>query len=77
LKCVIYYPIALVIGLKKDIITYKITNGIFALNKHFQNMHSQMWTQWIEQEKDGPQGERKFTKKQSSPTPSTISFFVL
>jgi len=43
LKCVFYYYVVLVVKLKKGIISYKTTNGIFTLRKHLETMHWQMW----------------------------------
>jgi hypothetical protein len=53
LRCLFYGPIALGVGSKKGLITYKMTNGICALWKHLELLHWQLWGEWINQEKDG------------------------
>ncbi len=35
------------VGLKKGIITYKITNGISSLRKHLESIHCKLWGEWI------------------------------
>jgi len=76
LKCVICYPLALIIGIQRSIINYRTTNGIFALKKHLETNHQQVWKEWIEQEKDGGEiKKRRASKKRCGPTPSTISSF--
>jgi hypothetical protein len=54
LRCLFYGPIALDVGLRKGIITYKTTNEIFVLQKHLELMHQQLWSEWVDKEKDGP-----------------------
>jgi hypothetical protein len=34
-----------------------------------------VWSEWQEQEKDGPKGPNQLSKKRSNPTPTTISSF--
>jgi hypothetical protein len=46
--CVLYYLVGLVAKLKKGIITYKRTNGIFATRKHLKTTHPEVWIEWIE-----------------------------
>jgi hypothetical protein len=55
LKRVFCYPIALIVGIKKGILNYKTTNGIYALQKHIETLHRHVWSEWQEQEKDGPE----------------------
>jgi len=42
------YHVARVARLKKGIITYKTTNGIFTTWKHLEITHQEMWAKWIE-----------------------------
>ncbi len=52
-------------------------NGIFALQKHFELLHRQLWIEWDDQEKADLNPEKWPSKKRSSSTPSNISnFFV-
>ncbi len=53
LRCLFCGPIAPSVGPRKGIITYKTTNGIFALQKHLELLHQQLWNEWVDQEKDG------------------------
>jgi hypothetical protein len=46
-------PLAVIIRCKKDIISYKTTNGIFAFQKHIEGVHQQMWNEWMNKRKIG------------------------
>jgi hypothetical protein len=52
-----------------------MTNGIFALWKHLELMHQQLWSEWVDKEKDGPNARKQPSKKRSNPTPSNNSNF--
>jgi hypothetical protein len=54
-----------------------MTNKIFALQKHIEGLHRQVWNEWIAQEKNEPKGENQPTKMRSSPTLSTFFLFFL
>jgi hypothetical protein len=43
LKCVFSYPLAMIVGVKRGIITYKIINKISALQECFEINHQQAW----------------------------------
>jgi len=46
-------PIVPSVGFREGIITYKTMNGIFALEKHLDLLHQQLWNEWVDKEKDG------------------------
>jgi hypothetical protein len=69
----LYYPTTLVVGIKKGIVNYKTTNGIFALRKHIETLHWHVWSEWQEQEKDGT---TKATFKKEVQTHPTNYFFL-
>ncbi len=47
----------MIIGCKKDIISYKTTNGIFAFRKHIEGVHQQVWNEWMNKRKMGVRNE--------------------
>jgi hypothetical protein len=53
LKCLLCGPIALGVGSRKGIITYKTMNGISTVSKHLDLLHRQLWNEWVDWEKDG------------------------
>jgi hypothetical protein len=50
--CFFCYPITPLAKLKRCIVNYKYTNGIFAFQKYLETNHQQVWNEWIEQKKD-------------------------
>jgi len=67
-----------IVGQKKGMICYRSTNGIYALWKHLESNHKQLWNKCYEQEKNRPKVERWATKQMFRPTPTTIyAFFGL
>jgi hypothetical protein len=60
------------------VITYKNANGIFALRKHLEGQHRQVWVNWNQQAKRcQPKLERRITKKRFGPTLGLFFFFFL
>jgi hypothetical protein len=59
-------PLAVIVGCKKDIISYKTTNGIFAFQKHIEGVHQQVWNESMNKRKMGVhnKGNEWPTKKQ-------------
>jgi hypothetical protein len=70
LKCVLCYPLALIVGVKRRIITYKIVNEIFALWKHLKTNHQQAWTR-----KKMGVNEISELKTRCDPNPSILCIF--
>ncbi len=70
LKCVLCCPLALIIRVKRGIITYKIVNEMFALWKHLKTNHQLAWTR-------KKMGVNKISelKTRCDPNPSIISTF--
>jgi hypothetical protein len=64
-----------IVGQKRGMICYRSTNGIYALWKHLENNHKQLWNECYRQEKNGPKVERWATKQMFRPTPITIYVF--
>lgn len=58
-------PLVVIVGCKKDIISYKRTNGIFAFWKHIEGVHQQGWNEWMNKRKMGVcnEGDEWLTKK--------------
>ncbi len=54
---------------------YRFTNGIYALWKHLESNHKQLWNECYEQEKNGPKVERWATKQMFRPTPNNYYVF--
>jgi hypothetical protein len=77
LKCVIYYRVVLVVKLKKGIISYKTTNGIFTLRKYFETTHWQMWIEWIKQKNMGLKEKSGLSKKGLAPPHLPFPFFFV
>jgi len=70
-------PIAPSVGSRKGIIIYKTMNRIFALRKHLELLHLQLWNEWVDQKKDGFKAEKQPSRKRFGPTPSNIlNFFA-
>jgi hypothetical protein len=72
LRCLFYGPIALGVGFRKGIITYKTTNGIFVLQKHLELLHWQLWSEWVDREKDGLNAKKDLPKQGLCSTSSNI-----
>jgi len=51
----------------------KMTNGIFALWKHLELLHQQLWSEWVDWENVGFNVEKRISKKRFDPTPLNIS----
>jgi hypothetical protein len=71
----LYYPIVVLVRLKKGIINYKSTNRILTFQKHLEVTHKKNRIEWIEQKMFTRFKNRKSTRKKSSPTPSNIASF--
>jgi hypothetical protein len=75
LKCVLYYSIDPLPGIRNGILSYKSTNGISSLQKHLDLNHHKVWIEWGEHEKIALKDQR-LAKKRFGPSPSNIvSFF--
>jgi hypothetical protein len=77
LRCLFYGSIAPSVRSRKDIITYKTTNGISIFQKHLELLHRQLWSEWVDQEKDGLNAKKIPSKKKFGPTPSNITRMTL
>jgi hypothetical protein len=77
LKCVLYYHVVLVVKLKKGIISYKIINGIFTVQKHLETMHWQMWIEWIKWKNMGLKERSGLPKKGLAPPHLPFPIFLV
>jgi hypothetical protein len=77
LKCVFYYHVVLVVKLKKGIISYKTTNGIFTLDKHLETTHWQMWIEWIKRKNMGLKERSGLPKKGLAPPHLPFPVFLV
>jgi len=50
---VLCYPLTPNEKSKKGLINYRTTNGIFALRKHLEGNHQELWSEWTKQHKMG------------------------
>ncbi len=51
-------PLVVIVGCKKDVISYKTTNGILAFHKHIEQLvHQQVWNEWMNKRKMGVRNE--------------------
>lgn len=62
--------------IKRGLINYRIANGIFALRKHLEGNHQELWSEWTKHHKDGFEGEKNPTKKRYSLAPNIISTYL-